>query len=60
MKQREAKIPEQARKVRLAEAADRLVELYVAWGKRDEAAEWQAERAKYPPHQAPPPRPVVR
>lgn len=48
MKQREAKIPEPA-KARLVEALDRLVELYTAIQKPDEATKWRAERAKYPP-----------
>lgn len=47
LKQREAAIPAQ-RKIRLAEAADRLVELYTATGKAEELKQWQAERAKYP------------
>ncbi|HET6575422.1 MAG TPA: hypothetical protein VFG68_17595 [Fimbriiglobus sp.] len=59
MKKREAKIPPVG-KARLSEAADRLVELYTRWGKPAEAAKWRAERAKYPPEQAPLPRPVVR
>ena len=29
-------------RARLAEATVRLVRLYVAWGKRDEAARWRA------------------
>jgi tetratricopeptide (TPR) repeat protein len=41
---------------RLPETADCLVELYTAMGKPDEAAKWRAERVKYPPEQAPPPR----
>jgi hypothetical protein len=32
----------------LSGAADRLIELYTAWGKPNEAAKWRAERAKYP------------
>ncbi len=40
IKQREAKIPPQG-KVRLTEAVDRLVRLYDAWGKPDEAAKWR-------------------
>jgi tetratricopeptide (TPR) repeat protein len=45
MKQREGKIPPFA-KVRLTEAVERLVQLYVAWGRIEKAAEW---RAKLPP-----------
>ena len=41
---------------RLPETADCLVELYITLGKPDEAAKWRAERTKYPPEQAPPPR----
>ena len=40
MQQREAAIPPNAR-VRLTEALQRLVDLYTAWGKPDEAAKWQ-------------------
>jgi serine/threonine protein kinase/tetratricopeptide (TPR) repeat protein len=42
MKQRGAKIPPPA-KVRLTEALERLVQLYEAWGKPDEAAKWRKE-----------------
>ena len=42
MKQREAKIPANS-KIRLTEALERLVQLYHAWGKADEAAKWQKE-----------------
>jgi len=59
MLRRAAKVPP-VRRARLAEAADRLVELYAAWGKPAEAARWRAERAKYPPPTAPPPREVTR
>jgi len=38
---------------RIPEALDRLIELYTATGKPDEAKKWQAERAKYPANQAP-------
>ena len=55
MKQREAMIPAQA-KVRIHEALDRLIDLYTATNKPDEVRKWRAERAKYPPEQAPPPR----
>jgi serine/threonine protein kinase/tetratricopeptide (TPR) repeat protein len=44
----------------LPEAADRLVELYEKLGKPEEVKRWRAERAKYPPPAAPPPRPVGR
>jgi eukaryotic-like serine/threonine-protein kinase len=43
MKKREAKIPPQG-KVRLSEAVERLVQLYEATGKKDEAAKWRQER----------------
>ena len=45
MKAREAKIPPPG-KPRLAEAAERVVKLYEAWGKKDKAAEWRARLAK--------------
>ena len=45
MKAREARIPAPARP-RLAEAAERVVKLYEAWGKPDKAAEWRAKLAK--------------
>jgi hypothetical protein len=47
MKQREQAIPAQGR-IRLTETADRLVELYTATDRPDEAKKWQAERATYP------------
>jgi WD40 repeat protein len=47
MKEREKTIPPQGR-VRLSEAVDRLIELYTATNKPDEAKKWRAERAKYP------------
>jgi eukaryotic-like serine/threonine-protein kinase len=40
MKAREAKIPPQHKK-RLTEAAERVVQLYDAWGKPDQAAAWR-------------------
>jgi eukaryotic-like serine/threonine-protein kinase len=40
LKRREARIPE-AGKVRLTEALQRLVRLYEAWGKTEEAARWK-------------------
>lgn len=42
MKQRQAKIPAQDRS-HLIRARDRLVHLYEAWGKPDEAAKWRKE-----------------
>jgi tetratricopeptide (TPR) repeat protein len=48
MKKRENAIPPRG-KVRLAEAADRLVELYAQTNKPDELKKWQRERTKYPP-----------
>jgi hypothetical protein len=42
MKAREAKIPVPS-KPRLIEAADRVVQLYEAWGKNDKAAEWRGK-----------------
>jgi eukaryotic-like serine/threonine-protein kinase len=57
MKRREKTIPPPGR-VRIPDALDRLIELYAATNKPDEAKKWQAERAKYPtPREvAPPPR----
>ena len=42
MKERQDKIPPQS-KVRLSEALERLVQLYEATGKKDEAAKWRKE-----------------
>jgi serine/threonine protein kinase/tetratricopeptide (TPR) repeat protein len=42
MTQREAKIPMQFKALRLREALQRVVQLYDAWGKPDEAAKWRA------------------
>lgn len=42
MKQREATIPPQG-KLRLSEALDRLIHLYDAFGKPDQAAKWRAK-----------------
>jgi WD40 repeat protein len=47
MKQKETSI-EARDKRRLPEALDRLIELYTASNKPDEAKKWQAERAKHP------------
>jgi hypothetical protein len=42
LKERAAKIPAQG-KARLTEAPERLVQLYEAWGKPDDAARWRQE-----------------
>jgi hypothetical protein len=42
MKKREAKIPAQ-NKIRLTEALERLVQLYEAMDKKDDAAKWRKE-----------------
>jgi hypothetical protein len=47
LKARAKSIPPQG-SARITEALDRLIELANATGKPDEAAKWQAERAKYP------------
>ena len=47
MKAREKTIPASG-SARIPEALDRLIELYAALDKHDEAKKWQAERAKYP------------
>ena len=59
MKQREKTIPLPAG-TRIPEALDRLIELYTATNKPDEAKKWRAERAKYPAPKevAPPPKAV--
>ena len=43
MKEREAKIPPQAKDVRLTQALERLIRLYEAWDKSDEVAKWKKE-----------------
>jgi tetratricopeptide (TPR) repeat protein/serine/threonine protein kinase len=53
LNQRQAQIPAYAKKY-LAEALDRLVQLYDAWGKPDEAARWRAELDKLPKPPEPP------
>jgi hypothetical protein len=47
MQQRQVKIPAESRK-ELVEALDRLVQLYDAWGKKDQAKQWlkQLEQAR--------------
>jgi hypothetical protein len=47
MKQREKGIPLQGA-TRIPEALDRLIALYTATNRPDEAKKWQADRAKYP------------
>jgi tetratricopeptide (TPR) repeat protein len=47
MKEREKTIPAPNKKL-LPEVIDRLIELYMATDKPDEAKKWQAERAMYP------------
>ena len=42
LKAREAKIPAPSKK-RLTEAAERVVKLYEAWGKPDQATRWRRE-----------------
>jgi hypothetical protein len=54
MKTRAKTIPQQGGgELRIPEALDRLIELYTATNKPDEANKWQAERAKYPPARKP-------
>jgi hypothetical protein len=49
MKVREAMIPRSdGGDLRIPEAIDRLIELYTAMNKPEEAKRWQTERAKYP------------
>ena len=45
LKAREAKIPPPG-KPRLTEAAERVLKLYEAWGKKDDAAKWRARLAQ--------------
>jgi eukaryotic-like serine/threonine-protein kinase len=54
MKVREAKIPPPG-KPRLTGAAERVVQLYEDWGKKDKAAEWRTKLAK--PANEPKPQP---
>jgi non-specific serine/threonine protein kinase/serine/threonine-protein kinase len=57
MRQRASTIPELAR-ARLTEGLERIVQLYDAWGKKDQAAPWRKnlEEARKP-SSPPPPRP---
>ena len=43
LRQTEAQIPPQVNDSRLSDALERLVQLYDAWGKPDEAAKWRKE-----------------
>ncbi len=45
LKAREAKIPAAGNR-RLPEAAERIVQLYESWGKKDKAAKWRTDLAK--------------
>jgi hypothetical protein len=56
LKARENTIPPQAN-TRVPEALDRLIDLYTATNKPDEAKKWQAERAKYPTPKETAPKP---
>jgi len=47
MKQREQNIPVQVRQTRLKEALERLVQLYEAWEKPDQAEEWKGRLAEF-------------
>jgi hypothetical protein len=50
LKTRERTIPKQGGgESPIPEALDRLIELYTALNKPDEAKKWRAERAKFPP-----------
>jgi len=49
MKTREKTVPQHSGgELRIPEALDRLIELYTAINKPDEAKKWQTERAQYP------------
>jgi hypothetical protein len=54
MKAREARIPPPGKPL-LTDAAERVIKLYEAWGKKDKAAEWRAKLAK--PSEQPKPQP---
>jgi serine/threonine protein kinase/Tfp pilus assembly protein PilF len=53
LKERQDTIPVQWKGL-LAEASERLVQLYDAWGKPEQAARWRAERDKLPKPPEPP------
>ena len=40
--------PYLAPKRRIAEAMERLVQLYTAWGKADQSSEWKKKQAEFP------------
>jgi hypothetical protein len=44
LKERVSQIPQEAQ-IRLTEALRRLVQLYEAWGKPDQAAQWRQQLA---------------
>jgi hypothetical protein len=57
MRQRPVKMPLEWQQARLSEGLIRLVQLYDAWGKKDEAARWRKElEALKTPMQAKPPK----
>jgi hypothetical protein len=58
MKQREKQIPKGG-EVYLRQALDRLIDLYNAWGKQDQAAKWRAIRDGKGPPAKPPPAPTA-
>ncbi len=58
MKRFDADVPADIAKRRLAGTAERLAQLYDATNRPAEAAKWRAERLKYLPEPAPPPRPA--
>jgi len=55
LKKREKTIPPQGA-IRLPESLDRLIELYTATNKSEEAKRWRAERAKLPDEKKPEPK----
>src|SRR5262249_19062573 len=54
LRQHEERIPASLRRARRTEALERLVQLYDAWAKPDEAAKWRKklEAARLPPKDA--------
>jgi serine/threonine protein kinase len=47
LKQREARMPPSVRRPRLTAALERLVRLYEAWGREDQAASWRRQLDSY-------------